>query len=302
MGYESVWFHESLYQRDVFSYLSAVLLSTTKLRAGSGALNTFTRHPLTTAATFASLSETSGGRVIMGLALGSFPTIPNIGYQIFPVTETRPLLRVSEYVSIVKRYWAGEKLTFRGRFFTAENLQADFRPEHPVPLYIASLSPRTQAYAGSHADGAILSPAIATPESTSAMVGNVRAGEVSAARKVDKASYILTSVDEDGEKARNVVRNFYFFQYQLSDVVKPDALEGYGVMPEDLDGFRTAWKKRAPDASALIPKAAVDALAIAGTPSDARKRLEDYRRAGVDLPILMPIGNVNYAIESLAPD
>ena len=30
-------------------------------------------------------------------------------------------------------------------------------------------------------------------------------------------------------------------------------------------------------------------------------RIEEYRRAGVDLPILMPIGNVNYAIEALAP-
>lgn len=302
LRYESVWFHESLYQRDVFSYLSAILLSTSKICAGSGAVNTFTRHPLTTAATFASLSETSGGRAIMGLGLGSFPTIPNIGFKIFPVTETRPLQRMSEYVSIVKSYWAGDKLSFKGRFFTAENLQSDFKLEHPVPLYIASLSPKTQAFAGSQADGAILSPAIATVETTSAMVDNVHAGEVGGKRKVDKASYLLTSVDEDGEKARNVVRNFYFFLYQLSDVIKPEILGRYGVKREELDSFRMAWKKGAPDASSLVPRAAIDALAVAGTPSEARKRVEEYRRVGVELPILMPIGNVNYAIESLAPD
>ena len=300
LNYESVWFHESLYQRDVFSYLSAVLLSTSKMLACSGALNTFTRHPLTAAATFASLSETSGGRAIMGLALGSFPTIPNIGYKIFPVAETKPLQRISEYVTIVKSYWAGEKLSFKGRFFTAENLQSDFRPEHPVPLYIASLSPKTQAYAGSHADGAILSPAVSTPETTRSMAANVDEG--AAGRKVDKASYLLTSVDEDGEKARKVVRNFYFFLYQLSDVVKPEVLESYGVRSEELDAFRTAWKNHTPDANSLVPKAAIDALAVAGTPSEAKKRLEEYRRAGVALPILMPIGNVNYAIDSLAPD
>jgi 5,10-methylenetetrahydromethanopterin reductase len=302
LQYESVWFHESFYQRDVFSYLSAILLSTSKIRAGSGALNTFTRHPLTTAATFASLSETSGGRAVMGLALGSFPTVPNIGFKVFPVSDTRPLQRISEYVSIVKSYWAGEKLSFKGRFFTAENLQSDFRLEYPVPLYIASLSPKTQSFAGSHADGAILSPAIATPETTSAMVANVRAGEALGDRRVDRASYLLTSVDESGEKARDVVRGFYFFLYQLSDVVKPEVLEGYGVRREELDRFRGAWKRGEPDAKNLVPKAAIDALAIAGTPSEARARVEEYRKVGIDLPILMPIGNINYAIESLAPD
>jgi 5,10-methylenetetrahydromethanopterin reductase len=301
LGYESVWFHESLYQRDVFSYLSAVLLSTSSLRVGSGAMNTFTRHPLTAAATFASLSETSGGRVMMGLALGSFPTIPNIGYKIFPVSGTRPLQRISEYVKIVRGYWAGERLSFRGEFFTAENLQADFKLEHHIPLYIASLSALTQSFAGSHADGAILSPAVATAETTAGMVRNVSVGESSTGRRVDRASYLLTSVDEDGERARDVIRGFYFFLYQLSDVIKPEVLHGYGVKQEEVERFRSAWKKGESGAGKLIPRAAIDALTITGTPSEARARIEEYRKAGIDLPILMPIGNVNYAIESLAP-
>lgn len=299
-NYESVWFHESLYQRDVFSYLSAVLLSTSKLVAGSGAMNTFTRHPLTAAATFASLSEMSEGRVRMGLGLGSFPTIPNIGYRIFPVTETRPLRRLSEYVTVVRRFWAGEKLDFHGEFFTAERLQQDFKPGHPIPLYIATLSPKTQAYAGAHADGAILSPALATVETTSAMIRNVRSGESSKGRRVDKASYLLTSVDEDGKKARDVIRNFYFFLYQLSDVLKPEVLDGYGVKLEQVEAFRAAWRSGSSDAPDLVPDAAIDALAVAGTPNEARRRIEEYSSAGLDIPIIMPIGNVVYAIESLA--
>jgi 5,10-methylenetetrahydromethanopterin reductase len=301
LSYESVWFHESLYQRDVFTYLSAVLLSTSRIYAGSGVMNTFTRHPLTAAATFASLSELSGGRVRMGLGLGSFPTIPNIGYSIFPVSETRPLQRMKEYVAVMRSFWAGENLSFRGEFFTAEKLQPDFRPGHPVPLYIASLSPMTQAFAGRHADGAILSPAIATVETTARMVSNVALGEASGRRRVDRVSYLLTSVDEDGGKARDVVRNFYFFLYQLADVVRPEVLEGYGVKPEELDRFRNAWRSGSPDAVTLVPSAAIDALTVAGTPREARVRVEEYRNVGVDLPALMPIGNVNYAIESLAP-
>jgi 5,10-methylenetetrahydromethanopterin reductase len=302
LGYDSVWFHESLYQRDVISYLSAILLATSRLSVGSGAMNTFTRHPITAAATFATLSETSGGRVRMGLGLGSFPTVPKIGFKIFPVSETQPLKRISEYVNVMKSYWAGEKLAFKGEFFTADGLQSDFRLANPIPLYIASLSPHTQRFAGSRADGALLSPALATIETTSAMVRNVQSGESAAGRRVDRASYMLTSVDEDGVKARNVVKNFYFFLYQLSEVIKPEVLEAYGVKREQLDALSAAWKSGSPQASGLVPDAAVDALAVAGTAAEARRKVEEYREAGVDLPILMPIGNVNYAIESLAPD
>ncbi len=301
LGYESLWFHESLFQRDVFSYISSVLLSTSRIKVGSGAINTFTRHPLVSAATFASLSEASGGRAIMGLGLGSFPTIPNIGFRIFPVSETRPLQRIKEYVTISRSFWAGEKLAFKGEFYTAEKLQSDFKSGYSVPIYIASLSERTQRYAGSAADGAILSPSVATPRTTGTMVDHVREGERAAGRTIDKASYILTSVDEDGKKARDAVRGFYFFLYQLGEVIKPESLVEYGVGLDEIGRFREAWKRGDPGARNLVPDKAVDALTVAGTKTEARARIEEYRRVGVDLPILMPIGNVNYAIESLAP-
>ena len=89
-GYESIWMHESLFQRDIVTYLSSILNATSKLKAASGVINTYTRHPVV-AATFATLSELSSGRAIMGLGLGSFPTIPKIGMRIFPVKETRPV-------------------------------------------------------------------------------------------------------------------------------------------------------------------------------------------------------------------
>jgi len=301
LNYDSIWFHESLYQRDVISYVSSILMSTSRIVAASGVLNTFTRHPITAAATFASLNELSGGRVVMGVGLGSFPTVPKIGFKIFPVSETKPLRRISEYVRIVKDFWAGENLSFKGEFFTAENIQFDGKLEDKIPLYIASLSPKTLAFAGAHADGAILSPALSTVETTSRMIELVRKGERPTSRSVDKASYMLTSVDPDGAKARDVVRNFYFFLYQLSEVIKPETLEGYGVTLDSIERFRMAWKRGDSEAKRLVPDAAIDALSISGTRDEALSRIAKYRSAGVDLPIIMPVGNVNYAIEALAP-
>jgi 5,10-methylenetetrahydromethanopterin reductase len=301
-GYESFWIHESLYQRDVVTYLASILSSTKRIKAASGAINTFTRHPVTTATTFANLAELSEGRAILGLGLGSFPTIPLIGYKIFPASETKPLRRMREYVKILRAVWSGQKVSFKGSVFTVNDLDLGFKMTHQVPLYLASLFPMTLRFAGKAADGAILSPTLATVEGTARMAGFVKEGELSGNRTVDRASYMMTSLDPDVKAARETVKKFYFFLYQLSDVLPPNTLEGYGVTEERLRPMKEAWKKgNLAEASRLVPEEAVDALTIVGTPDRALQRVSEYVKVGVDLPIIMPIGNTAYAMDSLAP-
>lgn len=302
LGFDSLWMHESLFQRDVVTYISAMAGATTKLRLGSGIINTFTRHPVTAATTFATLSELSGGRVTLGLGLGSFPTIPLIGHQIFPVEKTRPLKRMREYVEVVRRVWSGEKVDFDGEFFKVHNLTLGFKADVKVPIFIASLSPKTQAFAATVADGVILSPALNTSIGTGRMVENVMRGEEKRGKQVERASYMMTSLDPDPGKAAAAVRDFYFFVYQLSEVVPPQALAPYGVSEDALKPMKEAWKKGdIPEAKRLVPEAAIEALTVTGTGDHARDRLKEYQKAGVTLPIPMPIGNVGYAMRELSP-
>jgi len=301
-GFDSVWMHESLFQRDVVTYLSAMASATTRIGLGSGVINTFTRHPVTAATTFATLSELSGGRIRLGLGVGSFPTIPLIGHQIFPVEKNRPLRRVREYVRVVKMVWEGSKVEFDGEFFRVHGLTMGFRVDGQIPLYIASLSPRTQAFAATVADGVILSPALNTPWGTERMVENVRRGEARKGSVVERASYMLTSLDPDPQKARQVVRDYYFFAYQLAEVVRPEVLSPYGVSEEQLSPMKDAWKRGdVSEAKRLIPDEAIEALTITGTGDHAAERLREYEKAGVTLPIAMPIGNLAYAMRELAP-
>jgi 5,10-methylenetetrahydromethanopterin reductase len=301
-GYDSLWMHESLFQRDVVTYLSGMLASTHTLKLGSGIINTFTRHPVVAAATFATLAEFSNGRVILGVGLGSFPTVPLIGHQIFPVEKTHPLQRVREYVEVVKMVWGGGKVDYEGEFFKVHNLTLGFPVKMPIPIFIASLSPKTQAYAASVADGVILSPALNTIQGTEAMVRNVQRGEQKNGKKVERASYLMTSVDPDPAKAVRAMRDYYFFAYQLAEVVKPDLLLPYGVKEESLGPMKEAWKRGdVHEAKRLIPEAAIEALAVVGSPDHARDRVEEYERTGVTLPILMPIGNVDFAMTAMAP-
>lgn len=300
LGYDSIWIHESLYQRDVVTYISAMAARTSRIRLGSGVINTFTRHPVAAATTFATLSEASGGRVTLGLGLGSFPTIPLIGHQIFPVEKTQPLRRIKEYVQVVKLVWGGGKVDFDGEFFKVHNLTLGFEVEQRIPIYIASLSPRTQAYAATVADGVILSPALNTAWGTERMVENVKRGEQKVGRTVERASYMLTSLDSDRAKASQAVRDYYFFAYQLAEVVRPEVLAPYDISEEKLKPMKEAWKKGdVGEAKRLIPDAAIEALTITGDGDHAHERLKEYAKAGVTLPITMPIGNLDFALSEL---
>jgi len=300
LGFDSVWMHESLFQRDVVTYISAMAGATNKIRLGSGVINTFTRHPVTAATTFATLSELSGGRVNLGVGLGSFPTIPLIGHQIFPVEKTRPLRRLKEYIQIVKMVWEGNKVDFDGEFFQVHNLTLGFKTSG-TPVFVASLSPKTQAFAATVADGVILSPALNSARGTEKMVENVKRGEAKRGRTVERASYMLTSLDPDPAKAAQAVRDYYFFVYQLAEVVRPEVLAPYGISEEQLKPMKEAWKKGdLPEAKRLVPEQAIEVLTITGDGDHASERLKEYSTVGVTLPIAMPIGNVGYAMKELA--
>jgi alkanesulfonate monooxygenase SsuD/methylene tetrahydromethanopterin reductase-like flavin-dependent oxidoreductase (luciferase family) len=112
----------------------------------------------------------------------------------------------------------------------------------------------------------------------------------------------VASLDPDVAKARDFVRGYYFFLYQLSEVIKVEALQSYGIREETLLPMKDAWKKGdLAEAKRMVPEMAIDALALTGTPDEAKGRLAEYVKAGVNLPIIMPIGNVDYAMETLAP-
>jgi hypothetical protein len=112
---------------------------------------------------------------------------------------------------------------------------------------------------------------------------------------------MLTSLDPDPAKAVQAVRDYYFFVYQLAEVVRPEVLAPYGIKEEQLAPMKEAWKKGdMAQAKSLIPGDAIEALTITGTGSHASERLKEYENAGVTLAIPMPIGNVGYAMQELA--
>jgi alkanesulfonate monooxygenase SsuD/methylene tetrahydromethanopterin reductase-like flavin-dependent oxidoreductase (luciferase family) len=59
--------------------------------------------------------------------------------------------------------------------------------------------------------------------------------------------------------------------------------------PDAAREIKAAWDRGDRDGAArAVPDALVDAVAVAGTPEECRRRIEDYRASGIALPIISP--------------
>lgn len=299
-GFESFWVHENPFIKDAISLLSNAISATKRLKVGAGCVSVVTRHPLLAATTFASLNELSGGRVLMGVGLGGFPWLPKIGVKVFPVGETRPLKRIKEFLTITSGLLDGVSISLDGEFFKVSEIKLDSKPNHRPPLYLAAFGERLLRMAPKLADGVIISPALMTPQTTSQKVHFVKEGE-SGGKRIDIASYVLTTVSNDVAKARQTMKSYYFLLYQVAEVLRPEIFAPYGLKAEDLEPIKEAWRKKDFAAAArVMPDEVVEALTLTGDPDSCVERLKDYRKAGVDLPILMPIGDAKTTIEAFA--
>ncbi len=236
----------------------------------------------------------------MGVGLGGFPWLPKIGVKVFPVKETRPLKRIKEFLTIANGLLRGETVSLEGEFFKVSEIKLETTPSAKPSIYLAAFGPMLLSIAPKMVDGVIISPALMTPELTAQKIEFVRKGE-SSSRKIDIASYILSCVSEDVEKARSLMKSNYFLIYQVADVLKPEIFRPYDVTEKELEPIKDAWRRRdIPGAAKAMPDAVVEALTLTGSADHCVDRLKDYRKVGVELPIIMPVGDVKQATEAFA--
>ncbi len=299
-GFDSFWVHENPFIKDAISLLSSALSATSRIKVGSGCISVVTRHPLLAASTFGALNGFYPQRVIMGVGLGGFPWLPKIGVKVFPVQETKPLKRIREFLTISNSLLEGKSISLDGEFFKVADLKLEASPTHKPSVYLAAFGAQLLRMAGKFADGVIISPALMTPETTAEKATFVRQGEV-AGKRLDIASYVLTAVSKDVEEAKRIMKSNYFLIYQVADVLKPEIFAPYGLKARDFQPVKEAWRRKdIPAAAKAIPDAVVDALTLTGDADHCVTRLNDYRKSGVDLPIIMPIGDVKQAMEAFS--
>jgi alkanesulfonate monooxygenase SsuD/methylene tetrahydromethanopterin reductase-like flavin-dependent oxidoreductase (luciferase family) len=290
-GWEIGFFSETIaLMRDSVTALSAFALSTSRLTLGATQVVRL-RSPVTMAQTAASLDELSGGRLVLCPGACSAVHARRHGLE-----AIEPAVALAEYVEAIRLLLSGERVSYRGRVVVLEDVGLGFKPvRNRIPLWLAATSATGLRLAGRIGDGVLLNT-VASPEYSANAVAIVRQAALAAGRDPDAleiAQLINTSVEDDRDRALDAVRwevatKFLPGKFQLQAGPRMRVGEPH-LDPAALPALDAAHARGGDAALArALPRAMVAGLTAAGTPDDVVQRVQQYRDAGVTLPILRP--------------
>jgi alkanesulfonate monooxygenase SsuD/methylene tetrahydromethanopterin reductase-like flavin-dependent oxidoreductase (luciferase family) len=138
LGFDEVWFTEHHFidyglSVDPATLASAAASRTRRVRIGLAAAILPFHHPLRLAEQMALVDIISDGRLDVGVGRGNRPA-EFAGYRV-PQQESRE--RFDETVDVMQRAWSEERFSYRGRFYTLDDIRVIPKPvqrPHP-PLY-----------------------------------------------------------------------------------------------------------------------------------------------------------------------
>ncbi len=284
LGYESAWVAEG-HGGDQFAILAACATATKRIRLGTAISSVFVRSVPTIAMAAATVDALSGGRLVLGL--GSSHRVQVEGEHGLPYAK--PIPRVRESVEAIRALLRDGEVTYRGETVRIDRFDLWFTPLRPrLPIYLSALFPPMLEVCGELADGLILT--WSTVEAPGRAAAHVAVGARRAGRRPEdvEITSLLPCVIADRraealERMRPAVAMYagFFPRYNrlLAEAGFPDAARA----------IQTAWQAgdRA-GAARAVPDAMAAAVGLVGTPAECRARIEEYRTAGLALPIISP--------------
>jgi 1,4-dihydroxy-2-naphthoate octaprenyltransferase len=285
-GLESVWFHDSYFDRDAITYASATAAQVADIKIGLGALNPFTRHPVLIAMTVSALDEMAPERILLGLGSALPLRLAQMG---IPYTPPDAVTRSSEALDVLHTLWKGERIP--SGVPGLPPLQPMFPPVHRVPIYIAGYRSPMMALAGQKGDGYLARPAESIP-GLKKLLGVMNTAARDAGRDpkdIDVAGYLLSLVADTRRDALNRAKREPFVIFMMS-ILSDVTLNRAGFDPALRDRIAVHWRKEDyTTAGGLIPDELLDAFILCGTRREIADRAWEYHEAGMDLPILQPV-------------
>ena len=286
---EVMWIPET-WGMESFSILGLAAKENTFSKIGSSIINIYSRSPSLIAMGAATLDTISNKRLILGLGTSSVPIVEDFHGQKF----ASPVQRMKEYVEIIRLALTGEKISYNGEIFSLKDFSLLVKPPRKeIPIYLAAINQKMLELTWNIADGVIfyLRPKVELKQTIEKM---------QAQRKIDTSLQIITCIDNDGEKARNRAKKTLSFYIAVGKIYREFLeLNGYSDTVHEIynEYNKTGLKKL----DELVPDKILDDLCIAGTPDDGIKKLQTFRDAGIDLPIIQfnPIGDTKESFELL---
>ena len=296
-GFHSVWAAEA-YGSDAATVLAWIAAQTERIRLGSAIFQMPARSPAMTAMTAATLDQLSNGRMVVGIG----PSGPQVAEGWHGQRFARQLQRTREYVEIVRKALARERLAYDGETYSlplpdgpGKALKLTIAPvQERIPIYVAAIGPKNTQLVGEIADGWI--PMFFSPENVGEARELLDQGAARAGRSLDGfdiAPSVQVAIDNDIERARDVMRPFVALyvggmgsrQRNFYNAL----VERYGfeAAAREIQDLYLDGKKE--EAAAAIPAALIDTITLAGSRDHIRERLAVYRDAGVGTMIVSPM-------------
>jgi F420-dependent oxidoreductase-like protein len=297
LGYDSVWAAEA-YGSDAATVLAWLAAGTSTIKLGSAIFQMPGRTPAMTAMTAATIDELSGGRMVLGIGSSG----PQVAEGWHGQRFARQLQRTREYVAVVRKALARERVQFKGETLElplpdgpGKALKLMINPvQERIPIYLAAIGPKNTALAGEIADGWL--PTFFSPEYVADFRQLLREGADRAGRTLDGfeiAPTVQSYVSADREAARNLMRpglalyiggmgsrkqNFY------NNLVQRYGFEDAAREVQDL--YLEGKKAEAGEA---LPDELIDMITLCGPRDVVRERIAAFRDAGVGTLMVMPM-------------
>lgn len=250
-GFRRAWFAQMPYEPDLLTVLTVGLREVDGIEAGTGVLPIQNQHPMLLAQRALTISQMSGGRLLLGLGM----THQAVTEGMWGIPWDKPVRRLGEYLDGLLPLLNGEKADAGGETVTTRG--ALMIPGAPTPpVYIAALGPKLLQIAGRRSAGTVTwmtgPKTLAGHVSPTLRQAAADAGRADAVRVV---AAIPVSVTDDVDGARKQAAEQFAIYGHLPSYRAMLDREGYAG-PED--------------------------VAIIGDEQTVRDRLAEIEAAGVD--------------------
>ena len=269
--------------RDVYSTMAICAQNTNQILIGPLVTNPYLRHPVSTAASFATLNEISTGRMFLGIGVGS--GISQLGFS-----KANPAKILEEFLLIFKRLLIGEAVEFHGNYFTLDKVSLPQELTAEIPIVIGTRSEQVCKLAGNLADGVVIGAREISRHALSQYVSWIEEGAGNAGRKLDEIEIsprVTVCISNDREAAlRSVV--LYTAHYSTlgsydESTMPREEYESIRHLANQASGWYFESNVVYPDElNTLITPKLIDKFAIAGTPSDCLKKFQMIKDIGFD--------------------
>ncbi|MBV8592911.1 MAG: LLM class flavin-dependent oxidoreductase [Caulobacteraceae bacterium] len=235
LGFDEFWCgeHHSTGWETIASpemFLAAAGERTHRIRLGTGVISLPYHHPFNVAQRIVQLDHMTGGRAIFGSGPGALPS-DAFALGVDPMVQRD---RQDEAIGVIKRLFAGERVSCDSDWFTLRDARLQLFPlQEDLPFAVASqISPSGMTLAGKHGAGVLSIGAMATAglNALPTQWGFAEEAAAKAGRTVDRATWRVVMawhLAETREEAKAQAREGLFRwhnEYNVGTLMRPGAL------------------------------------------------------------------------------